>query len=345
MHPELSLVFMTLISGIGQGLFLVTFFLSLLFPGSVTFEFHIASVIVTIIFQYVGGGASILHLGNPQRAYKAIKQWKYSWLSREALTLGAFTGLIHLYVITLYLNHSGSLKMGETYIYIIGGFSVLASIGFFISSAMLYAVIRFIKEWANGYTPLNFFFSGIVSGGAIALCLAYIFGIQDTKMINNLVMYLIITSVAFLIIKVLTFWYYHNHYLPITLKHALGVTSDNVRIMDMGTQFEHFNTKEFHYKSSDTGLKIQENLVLLISFLIPIGAWIVINQNMVPEKLLMPFVIVITGIMILGLIIDRRHFFIIGNHLQNHYYGNFRSNKVKNPLLIPARKGTPGSSK
>lgn len=345
MHPELSLVFMTLISGIGQGLFLITFLLSLLFPGAITFQYHIVSVIISILFQYVGGGASIFHLGNPQRAYKAIKQWKHSWLSREALTLGAFTGLIHLYAIALYMNHSGGMNISSTIIYIIGGLTVLFSIGFFISSAMLYAVIRFIKEWSNAYTPLNFFFSGIVSGGAIALCLTYIFKIQNAKMAEWLVTYLIITTVAFFIIKLLTFWFYHNHYMPITLKSALGINGENLRLMDFGTQFDHYNTKEFYSHTNESGIKLQENLITFISFLLPIGAWIAINQGVIPSGILTIAAIATTIIMILGLIIDRRLFFLVGNHLQNHYYGNFRYNKVSNPLLIPARKGTPGSIK
>lgn len=345
MHPELSLVFMTLISGIGQGLFLITYFLSLIFPGSITFEYHIISVIITILFQYVGGGASIFHLGNPQRAYKAIKQWKYSWLSREALTLGGFTGLIHLYAVVLYLLNDGTLKGGESYLSIIGGFTVLASIGFFISSSMLYAVIRFIKEWANAYTPLNFFFSGIVSGGAIALSLAYILGIKDAKVTDALVMFLMITTIAFAIIKILTFWFNHNHYMPITLKNALGINGENLRLMDFGTQFEHYNTIEYHYPCDEGKIKLQENLILFISFLIPIVSWFLINRGIIPEGILMTVTIAVTLIMIFGLIIDRRLFFIAGNHLQNHYYGNFRFNKASNPLLIPARKGTPGSNR
>ena len=44
----------------------------------------------------VGGlalGASTMHLGRPIHAYRALKMWKRSWLSREVLMFSAFSGM------------------------------------------------------------------------------------------------------------------------------------------------------------------------------------------------------------------------------------------------------------
>ena len=44
----------------------------------------------------VGGlalAASTLHLGRPVHAYRALRMWRRSWLSREVLLFGAFSGV------------------------------------------------------------------------------------------------------------------------------------------------------------------------------------------------------------------------------------------------------------
>ncbi len=44
----------------------------------------IAHVLALVL---IGGGllSSTLHLGNPQRAWRALSQWRSSWLSREGV--------------------------------------------------------------------------------------------------------------------------------------------------------------------------------------------------------------------------------------------------------------------
>jgi DMSO reductase anchor subunit len=42
-------------------------------------------------------GASVLHLGRPRYAYRAVIGFRHSWLSREVVAFGAFTGLAAAY--------------------------------------------------------------------------------------------------------------------------------------------------------------------------------------------------------------------------------------------------------
>ena len=42
----------------------------------------------------IGLGASFLHLGRPERAWRAAAMWRSSWLSREVIVLPAFIGVV-----------------------------------------------------------------------------------------------------------------------------------------------------------------------------------------------------------------------------------------------------------
>ena len=47
-------------------------------------------------------GASTLHLGRPIYAYRAMKMWRRSWLSREVLLFACFSGIAGIYSILLW---------------------------------------------------------------------------------------------------------------------------------------------------------------------------------------------------------------------------------------------------
>src|SRR6266478_8295668 len=85
MHPALSIVFFTTASGAGFALLLL---LGLgaplgLLPPSASFGF--AALAVAVLLAAGGLASSALHLGRPERAWRAFSQWRSSWLSREGV--------------------------------------------------------------------------------------------------------------------------------------------------------------------------------------------------------------------------------------------------------------------
>ena len=81
MHPALSIIVFTTASGLGYGLAAVLG-LGLLDPAA--WSTKIAHLLALVL---IAGGlvSSTLHLGNPQRAWRAFSQWRTSWLSREGV--------------------------------------------------------------------------------------------------------------------------------------------------------------------------------------------------------------------------------------------------------------------
>ena len=335
MHPEMSLVFLTVLSGVGQGIFTVLVILDTLYMGTgrITPSFIYLAGAISLLFPLMGMTASFFHLGNPQRGWKAILMWKNSWLSREVIFLPAFLALNFAYLLSFYLGLPDIIR-------IFAGFlGILASLGLYISSAMLYAAIRYVKEWSNAFTPVNFVLFGITSGLAVLLAV-HRYTNHDIAIGDGLANLLSLLASFSLILKALTYQHDVNIYPELNMKNALGINDPNIKMMDMGTAYDHYNTKEYFFPITVRQNVAQQMAVLVAAFFLPMLMAIVVS--MVPSLPFAPVLLTIGAIsMVGGLIIERRLFFIQGNHLQNLYYGNYRMNMVQNPVASKARKGTP----
>jgi len=94
-HSELPLVYMTVFTQMSVGGMTALFFGELLatfgFSNLATGNYILAALIM--LPALLGLPLSALHLGRPLLAHTAMKNWRKSWLSREALALGIFAGL------------------------------------------------------------------------------------------------------------------------------------------------------------------------------------------------------------------------------------------------------------
>jgi len=60
----------------------------------------------------------------------------------------------------------------------IGSLALAACLALFYCTAMIYACIKFLQEWASPFTVANFFLMGCASGFTLAVPLAAAFAIQ-----------------------------------------------------------------------------------------------------------------------------------------------------------------------
>jgi ferredoxin len=96
-HPHWPLVIMTVLTQLSVGAFATLWLLQLL---GRTARLSIAAL-VSFLVAGLALNASTLHLGRPIHAYRALKMWKRSWLSREVLLFGCFSGVASLYAALL----------------------------------------------------------------------------------------------------------------------------------------------------------------------------------------------------------------------------------------------------
>jgi DMSO reductase anchor subunit len=113
------------------------------------------AALAALLVAFISLGASTLHLGRPIHAYRAIRMWRRSWLSREVLLFGLFAG-------------SASAFAGAT----LFGLPRLAGIptmllGFagITASAFIYLVPA-RPSWNNWHTPADFHLTGLLLGSA-----------------------------------------------------------------------------------------------------------------------------------------------------------------------------------
>ena len=85
MKPAPSIIFFTVASGAGYGLL---FWLGVLKPLGLlpaSSLFGATAAIIALALITAGLCSSLLHLGRPERAWRALSQWRSSWLSREGV--------------------------------------------------------------------------------------------------------------------------------------------------------------------------------------------------------------------------------------------------------------------
>ena len=154
-HPHWPLVFMTVLTQLSVGTFGAIWLLQV-FGQSARLKF---AALVSLALGGLALGASTMHLGRPIFAYRALKMWKRSWLSREVLLFGIFSKVAFVYAALLWLGFPGSA--------VIGAFTVLAGIAGVTASACIY-LVRPRPAWRSKHTLGEFYLSGAILGPLLA---------------------------------------------------------------------------------------------------------------------------------------------------------------------------------
>ncbi|WP_457605904.1 DmsC/YnfH family molybdoenzyme membrane anchor subunit [Nitratifractor sp.] len=166
-HPEWPLVFMTVLTQASVGAFLALFLGQLLY----TLGFDLprpttAMAVAAFLPAAIGLPLSALHLGRPALAILAMKNWRRSWLSREALALGIYTALATLVALLYYLNASpGILLPLELLTLALGLFGIHAQ-------AMIYRIPA-RPSWDRPSTNRKFFGTGYLGFLLLATLLLF----------------------------------------------------------------------------------------------------------------------------------------------------------------------------
>jgi Fe-S-cluster-containing dehydrogenase component/DMSO reductase anchor subunit len=107
-EPHWPLVVMMVFTQLSVGAFAAIWFLQL--AGTVT-RLGV-SALTSLLVAALALGASTLHLGRPVYAYRALKMWRRSWLSREVLLFSGFSFVASLYAAALWMRSPGAIALG-----------------------------------------------------------------------------------------------------------------------------------------------------------------------------------------------------------------------------------------
>ena len=156
MHPAWSIIFFTSVSGLGLGLagWIVLGFLDLS-------QFIDLLFVSGFTFGLIGAGllSSTLHLGHPERAWRALSQWRSSWLSREGVLAVLVLAALLAWFLLVFFGVVPPLWANIVLIAIITA-TVYAT-------SMIYASLRTVACWHHPLTPACYLMFS-VSGGSLA---------------------------------------------------------------------------------------------------------------------------------------------------------------------------------
>ena len=156
MRPAFSLIIFTSLSGLGFGLATVLG-LGLITAPDVMWQSVFHGVALVLIG--IGLASSTFHLGHPERAWRALTQWRSSWLSREGVVAGLTFGLLILYAGDAFMNGTPRTGLGLV-------IAVLSLVTIWCT-AMIYASLKTVARWHHPLTP--FVFVGYALSGGLVL--------------------------------------------------------------------------------------------------------------------------------------------------------------------------------
>jgi len=306
-NPAFSVVIFTTIAGTAQGL-VVTLALAMLAGLQIQAGFVGAALILAEAMLLIGLGASFAHLGRPERAWRAVLMWRTSWLSREVIVLPAFIGVVALWWL--------ALRMGVTTPLLPFAVIVVAA-ALWYCTAMIYACLRFIQEWAQPLTLVNFVLIGLSSGLMLASALAAFAGEGALLRVAGpcaLVATLMAWATRMLALR-------HNAKLKhkSTLQSATGINSPNLVQKSMGMSAGSFNTREFFHGRTLALLKQVKLGFIVLCFALPAFFALLALGGLAKEGATMPWALAVLC-QVPGLVAERWFFFAQAKHPQNLYY-------------------------
>ena len=173
MQPAYSVIVFTTASGAGYGLLIwlaIAAALNLV-PRDPVLGF--AGLGVALALITVGLLTSTAHLGRPERAWRALSQWKTSWLSREGIA-----------AIVTYVP-AGVLGLGWVFGAFVPGqvvvgavLSVPCALVTVWCTAMIYASLPTIRAWNQPLVAPNYLAIALATGGVLLTFLLIAFGYE-----------------------------------------------------------------------------------------------------------------------------------------------------------------------
>jgi DMSO reductase anchor subunit len=169
MNPAPSIVFFTTASGAGYGLL---FWLALLRPFGATpgsTGFGLVALGLALVLITAGLLSSTFHLGHPERAWRAVSQWRSSWLSREGVAAIATYPPALLFGLAILAERPGLALLA----------GLLAAVGAAVTvwcTGMIYASLKPIRQWHHPMVAPGYLLFAGFSGAALLAALAGLWG-------------------------------------------------------------------------------------------------------------------------------------------------------------------------
>ena len=316
MKPALSIVFFTVSSGAGLGLLALIALADLLAPATLPVRVEWRGALLGIALVAAGLASSVLHLANPRNAWRSFARVRTSWLSREAVFAAALFPVAAIYTMFLANQAVGRSHMFFALAAIVLAWAVL------LSTAMIYASLKPIRQWRTPWTPVNYFLLGHWSGALLLLAMASAYAAPPRQWFT-LALALGIAALA----AKLAYWISiaKGAKNAASLQHAIGVDQGvhgpgpmsvaQARLLDVGHSHGTFLTKEFVFTLARRYATALRTVAIVLGFALPL-AWLLSAMS----RWEIGLAAAVCGI--IGLLAERWLFFAEARHTVRLYHGD-----------------------
>lgn len=304
MHPAWSLLLFTTLAGTAQGLLLALAVASWLLP--LPTGFLLGAIALAEVLLTAGLLASFFHLGQKGRAWRAAAMWRTSWMSREVIILPLLMAWVALWWLAIAMDASPTVLRVLSALVVVGTFAL------WYCTAMIYACLRFLQEWAHPLTVVNFTLLGMSSGSVLLCALSSLAGQND-----------LLQSLQFWALgSTLLAWFMRRQALrrnarlspTSTLQSATGIQNPNLVQKSMGMSAGSFNTREFFHGATAQTVRRMPYVFQILLFALPLLLVAALGAHSA-----MAWIVAVL-LQFAGLLAERWVFFAQARHPQNLFY-------------------------
>lgn len=321
MHPAKSVIFFTTASGAGYGLAFLLCLLGgpLLEKSALPREglFLATGFILSLILITAGLLSSTLHLGHPERAWRALSQWRSSWLSREGVaavfTYLPLTGLTLIAFFGLEISAAA-----RTTLSIIGATACVITV---FCTAMIYACLKPVQAWATRLTIVSYLIIALASGGLLLSLILRLFGVSGHALAVSDLIALVALAATYSVKRLYRLRANHLATNPSSTAGSatgLGKLGD-VSLLEAPHTEENFLLKEMGFQIA----RKHAAVLWKLAFGFGIAAPIILlgSAGFFQANLSIPLTGIAVACGIIGLACERWLFFAEAQHTVTLYYG------------------------
>ncbi len=311
MHPAFSVIIFTTMSGAGYGL--LAWLGAWAMTGGLPANRGLAAVSLALSLGAITIGllSSTVHLGHPERAWRAFSQWRSSWLSREGVASVATYAPALLFAL-------GWLVIGSTtgIWALFGAIAAVSATATVVCTAFIYVSLKPIQRWNNGWVLPNYLALAAMTGALWLVAATSLFGLFDKGLVLGALLAIVLAA----LLK-LGYWRFIDRTAsPSDAGSATGLGSlGRVRLFEAPHTSENYLMKEMGFRIARKHAAKLRMIALVAAFALPLLLTLV--DLLAPAPLVPLCAISAAVLATVGVLVERWLFFAEAKHTVTLYYG------------------------
>lgn len=315
MHPAKSVILFTTASGAGYGLLAWLGLLAALGRLPADRWFGLAGFGLGLALVVLGLLSSTLHLGHPERAWRAFSQWRSSWLSREgvaAVLTFLPVGVFALFWIFAQTNSGLAAVVG-----LLASLSCAVTV---VCTAMIYASLKTIRAWSSGWTLPGYLVLSALSGAVLMNLLLQLWALPLAAPYSWVLLLLFAAAV---VVKLLYWRAIDGAPGSSSAESATGLVGGRVRLLEAPHSESNYLMQEMGYRIARKHATKLRGIALLAGFALP--SLLIVLGKALPGIVSLVAAVVAVALVAIGLAVERWLFFAEAKHVVTLYYGESRA--------------------